>query len=108
MQLDEALGRRVVERVVLVVGGQRVIVQGVGALAAHHGAGSLVELELHGAGHAALRGGEERVDGFLERREPLAVVHALRPLLLHAQLEVKDFALQHQILKRLVRLDDGR
>ena len=107
LQLYEALGGGVVERVVRIVGGQRIVVERVRALAADHRARALVELEPHRSRQAALRVEQKRVKRLLERREPLPVVHARRPCLLDAQLVMQHFALEHQILERLVRHDEG-
>ena len=108
MDVDEALGGLVVESVVGIVGGQAEIIQRVGALASHHGAGTLEELQLHRAGHALLGVGEEGVEGLLQRREPQAVVHLLGPGLLDGEFVVQHAPLQAQILQGLVSLDEGQ
>ena len=51
------------------------------------------------AGHRALGGGEEGVEGLLERREPEAVVDELGPAGLEAGLLVGDVALEGDVLE---------
>ena len=108
MDVDEALSGLMVESVVGIVGGQAEIIQRVGALASHHGAGTLEELQLHRAGHALLGVGEEGVEGLLQRREPQAVVHLLGPSLLDGELVVQHAPLQAQIFQGLVRLNESQ
>src|SRR6266850_1820327 len=52
-------------------------VEAEGRLAAHYGYGASVETHRHRAGHHFLCLGEEGIDGFPERREPLAFVDQL-------------------------------
>ena len=59
-------------------------------------------LQAHRAVQAALGGGHKCVDSLLQRREPLAVVHAASPRLLKVKLVVQHFALEHQIFQRFV------
>jgi len=108
VDVDEALRRRMVEGIGGVVGGQPEVVQRERALAAHHGAGPLEELQLHRARHALLGVAEEGIERFLQRREPQAVVHLLGPGLLDGELVMQHAPLQAEILKRLVGLDKGQ
>ena len=99
-QADEALGVGVAEGVGGVVGGQVVVVERHRAAAADHGAGAgRGEAQAHLAGDVALRLGDERIEGGLERREPQAVVDQLGPARLEARLLVVQVALERQVLQ---------
>ena len=106
VEVDEALGRLVVEAVGRVVGGEVVVVERVRAAAADGHARSLEEAQAHVAGHELLRGLDEAVERLFERREPHAVVDELGPLLLDAELVVQHLTLEAQVLERLVRGDE--
>ena len=105
-KVDEALRGLMVERVGGGVARQTVIVERVVAHAAGHGAAALEQLHLHGAGDELLGFGEERVEGVLQRAEPLAVIHGGGPLMLEVELEVLRLTVEAQGLERLVGRDE--
>src|SRR5579859_2140021 len=80
-QLDEAGGRRLVERIPLAVGRQGQLVQLRRALPADHARRTLEQLEPHLARDVLLGLGDEGVQRVAQRAEPEPVVHHLRPML---------------------------
>ena len=97
-----------VEGVALVVGGELLGVEGVIALGSRDRAGALVEGQAHRTRDIDLRRCEERIQTSLQRGIPLAVVDLVGPLVFHMELVVEHVALETDVLKRLVRLDDGK
>src|SRR5699024_5443670 len=106
VDLDEALGVGLVERVALVVGGQVEVVKRLTAAAAVDGDGTTVQHQTDVAAHALLRFVHERVQSGLQRREPQAVVHQLSPPLLGLALEPSQLPLERDVLELLVRPDE--
>src|SRR5690554_6503977 len=107
VDLDEALGVRLVERVALVVGREVEVVQARVRAAPRDGRAATVQHHAHLARHVALGVVDEDVEGLLERAEPHAVVDQLGPALLDAALEACLLALDRDVLQLLVRRDQG-
>src|SRR6478752_4402107 len=106
MHMHEALGRRLVERVALVVGREIEVVQRLGAAPAVDRNVPAVQHHPDLARHVLLRLGDERLQRRLQRRVPQAVVYQLTPLLIGVPLEPAEFAFQRDVLEFGMRGDE--
>ncbi len=106
-QPNETLGVFVTEGVRGVVGGQTVVVERDRATASDDGAGAGGgEAQANITGDVTLRGGDEGVQGRLQRREPQAVVDQLGPAGLEPGLLMMQVTLEGQVFEVGVRDDE--
>src|SRR5690606_6254532 len=106
VDLDEALGVRLVEGVAGVVGGEVEVIEARVAAPPGDDGPAAVEQEADVAGDVALGVVDEDVEGALERGEPLAVVDELGPALVDTLLEAGLLALDGDVLELLVGGDE--
>src|SRR5450830_446380 len=107
IDLDEAAGGRLVERVAGVVRREVEVVQARVAAPTRHGGPSAVQHDPDVTRDVALGVRDEDVKGLLQRREPLAVVDQLGPALAHGPLEPRLLTLDRDVLELLVCGDES-
>src|ERR1051325_1913899 len=105
---DEPLGRAMVELVLLRVGRETRMIEGVGRGPSRDRHRSLEQFELHGPGDMGLGLFDERVEGAPEGGKPQSVIDQIRIFLGQPVLQVEDHLVEREALQLRVREVENR
>src|ERR1041385_6589122 len=105
---DEPLGRAMVELVLLRVGREARMIEGVRRGPSRDRQRSLEHFELHGPGDMGLGLFDERVEGASERGKPQSVIDEVRIFLGQPVLQVEDHLVEREALELRVRKVENR